>query len=88
MHGVTIAVLKVVIALSLAGSLFVQLVMLPLVWNDLADAGTTLAGRIVLIAIFAAVILTLQVFAVCVWRLLTLVRRGAVFSVRSFRYID
>mgnify|MGYP002651863715 CR=1 FL=1 len=88
MHGVTIAVLKVVIALSLAGSLFVQLVMLPLVWNDLADAGTPAPGRIVFIVIFAAGILTLQVFAVCVWRLLTLVRRGAVFSVRSFRYID
>ena len=88
MHGVTIAVLKVVIALSLAGSLFVQLVMLPLVWNDLADAGTPVPGRIVFIVIFAAGILTLQVFAVCVWRLLTLVRRGAVFSVRSFRYID
>ena len=88
MHGVTIAVLKVVIALSLAGSLFVQLVMLPLVWNDLTDAGTPVPGRIVFIVILAAGILTLQVFAVCVWRLLTLVRRGAVFSVRSFRYID
>lgn len=88
MHGVTIAVLKVMIALSLAGSLFVQLVMPPLVRNDLADAGTPVPGRIVFIVIFAAGILTLQVFAVCVWRLLTLVRRGAVFSVRSFRYID
>ena len=30
----------------------------------------------------------MQVFAVCIWRLLTLVRRGSVFSEASFRYVD
>ncbi|PXW30315.1 UNVERIFIED_CONTAM: hypothetical protein DES50_108125 [Williamsia faeni] len=30
----------------------------------------------------------LQVIAVCIWRLLTLIRRGTVFSDASFRYVD
>ncbi|AZC12421.1 DUF2975 domain-containing protein [Microbacterium sp. ABRD28] len=33
-------------------------------------------------------IVTLQVFAVCVWRLLTMVRRDAVFTPAAFRYVD
>ncbi len=41
---------------------------------------------------FAAIVVlgvgTLQVTAVCIWRLLTFVRRGSVFSSASFRYVD
>ena len=33
-------------------------------------------------------VLTLQVAAICIWRLLTMVARGTVFSVRAFRYVD
>jgi NhaP-type Na+/H+ or K+/H+ antiporter len=33
-------------------------------------------------------IATMQVSAVCVWRLLTMVRRGTVFSHAAFRYVD
>jgi len=88
MRSATILVLRVVIALSLAGSLLVQAVILPLLWVDLADAGAPLWGRVILIVIAAAGVLTMQVFAVCVWRLLTLVRLGSVFSNASFRYID
>ena len=33
-------------------------------------------------------IVTMQVTAVCVWRLLTMVRRGTVFSHAAFRYVD
>lgn len=87
--GRTIVIaLKVVIALSLAGSLIVQVLILPAVWNDLAEAGTPLWGSISLVAIAAAGVATMQVFAICVWRLLTLVRRGSVFSPASFRYLD
>ena len=88
MKSATILVLRVVIGLSLAGSLLVQAVILPLLWVDLADAGAPLWGRVILIVIAAAGVLTMQVFAVCVWRLLTLVRLGSVFSNASFRYID
>jgi len=43
------------------------------------------------IPILAIVVLgvgTLQVTAVCIWMLLTRVRRGTVFSPSSFRYVD
>lgn len=86
MGTLTIRALRVVIALSLLGSLFVQAVMLPLLWIDLHNA--PLAPRIAIIAIIALGIVTLQVCAVCVWILLTLVRRGSVFSARAFRYVD
>jgi hypothetical protein len=33
-------------------------------------------------------IVTVQVVMVCVWRLLTMVRRGTVFSHAAFRYVD
>lgn len=82
----TILVLQVVIALALAGSLVVQTVILPLLWVDLE--GEALWGRIALVIIAVLGVLTLQVFAVCVWMLLTKVRRGSLFSPTSFRYVD
>ena len=78
--------LQVVIALSLAGSLFVQAVILPLVWIDLE--GEVLWGRIALVTIAALWILGLQVCAVCIWRLLAMVRRGSVFRRGAFRWVD
>ena len=33
-------------------------------------------------------VVALQVVAVCIWQLLTLVRRGTVFSDAAFRYVD
>lgn len=88
MGNVTILALKAVIALSLAGSIVVQVFLLPAVWNDLADGGVPTWGRVTLVSIAAAGVITMQVFAFCVWRLLTLVRRGAVFSDAAFGYIN
>ncbi|PPF44765.1 DUF2975 domain-containing protein [Pseudoclavibacter sp. AY1F1] len=86
MGAVTITALKVLIALSLAGSLVVQLLLLPLVWADLA--GTPSVARVALVALAAIFVFTLQASAVCIWRLLTMVRRGSVFSQGAFRYVD
>ena len=33
-------------------------------------------------------LVTVQVTLVCVWRLVTMVRRGTVFSHAAFRYVD
>ncbi|MFS2280838.1 DUF2975 domain-containing protein [Microbacterium sp. OR21] len=81
-----ILLLQVVIALALAGSLVVQVMIIPAVWRDLE--GEALWGRIALVSIAALGVLTMQVFAVCVWLLLTRVRRGAIFQPSSFRYVD
>nr|WP_218649469.1 DUF2975 domain-containing protein [Paenarthrobacter nitroguajacolicus] len=72
----------------LAGSLFVQVRMVPLLSNDLFEAGAPDGPRVALLAIVVLGILCVQVVSVCVWRLLTMVRRGTVFSHGAFRFVD
>ena len=86
MGKLTVTALRAVIALVLAGSLFVQVVMAPLLWQDLDEAPAGVRGPVV--TIFVLGILTVQVTAICVWRLLTMVGRGTVFSHAAFRYVD
>ena len=88
MGKLTILALRIVIAIVLAGSLFVQVRMVPLLSTDLIEAGAPDGPRIALLAIVVLGILCVQVVAVCVWRLLTMVRRGTVFSHRAFRFVD
>ena len=70
--------LRVVIVIGLAGSVFIQAVMVPLLAVDLKDAPSAVRIPFVLIVLLG--IVTTQVTMVCVWRLLTMVRRGTVFS--------
>ena len=86
MGSLAIVLLRVVIALSFAGSLFVQFWMMPIIWNDLSELPDWLRVTAVLLLILEVV--ALQVIAVCIWQLLTLVRRGTVFSDAAFRYVD
>ncbi|MEV7606894.1 DUF2975 domain-containing protein [Paenarthrobacter sp. NPDC089322] len=88
MGKLTILALRVVIAMVLAGSLFVQVWMVPLLSTDLAEAGAPDNLRIAFLVIVVLGILCVQVVAVCVWRLLTMVRRGTVFSHGAFRFVD
>lgn len=44
--------------------------------------------RVPVLVIIVLGIMTIQVTLVCVWRLLTMVRRGTVFSHAAFRYVD
>lgn len=85
MGNATIVALRVVIALALAGSLVVQTMILPAVWIDLEGAVPWI--RVTIVALAFAGVLTMQVFAVCVWQLLTKVRRTSVFSESSFSYV-
>ncbi|MCC9205783.1 DUF2975 domain-containing protein [Arthrobacter sp. zg-Y769] len=87
MGRTTILVLRIVLALVLVGTLFVQAVMVPLFGIDLAEAGAE-AVRVPVLLIVVLGILAFQVCLVCVWRLLTMVRRGPVFSSAAFRYVD
>ncbi|GAA3325593.1 DUF2975 domain-containing protein [Paeniglutamicibacter sulfureus] len=89
MGKITVLALRIVLALGLAGSLFVQAVMVPLLAIDLNEAGPdVIAVRTPVIVIVLLGIVTVQVSMVCVWRLLSMVRRGTVFSRGAFRYVD
>lgn len=86
MGNLAIGALRVVIVIALAGFVFVQTVIAPLLWIDLEGEPATL--RVPFVLIFVLGIGTLEVCAVCVWKLLTMVRRGNVFSTAAFRYVN
>ena len=89
MGTLTILVLRIVLALVLAGSVFVQVVMVPLLANDLDELNADHAYLRTPLLVFAVLgIVAIQVVLVCVWRLVTMVRRGTVFSDAAFRYVD
>jgi hypothetical protein len=80
--------LRAVVVMLLAGSVFVQAVMVPLLAADLDDVGGELAHlRVPVLVILLLGIVTAQVVLVCVWRLVTMVKRGTVFSHAAFRYV-
>ena len=86
MGTLAVLALRAVIVVALAGSLLVQGLLVPLIWQDLDASATSV--RVPLVVIVVLGVVTMQVTAVCVWRLLTLVRRGTVFSRAAFRYVD
>ncbi|MGW1069527.1 DUF2975 domain-containing protein [Streptomyces aureus] len=87
MGKLTVRALRAVLVMVLTGSVFVQALML---WalvsgNDPEDGSLPLTPlRVVTILGIGAA----QVALVCVWRLVTMVRRGTVFSHGAFRYVD
>ncbi|MGW3324281.1 DUF2975 domain-containing protein [Streptomyces virginiae] len=87
MGKLAVHALRAVLAVVLAGTVFVQVGM---VWtlisgNDPEDGSLPLTPLrvIVILGMVAA-----QAALVCVWRLVTMVRRGTVFSHTAFRYVD
>jgi hypothetical protein len=86
MGKITVLALRAVLVALLAGSVFVQTVMVALSAGDMSDSA--LAGRRVPILLIVDLgIVTAQVVLVCVWQLVTMVRRGTVFSPSAFRYV-
>jgi DUF2975 family protein len=79
--------LRVVLAALLAGSLFVQTVMVVLLGRDLDDVPDLAYGPQPILAIVVLGMLAAEVVLVCVWRLVAMVRRGTVFSPAAFRYV-
>ncbi|KAA6218080.1 DUF2975 domain-containing protein [Streptomyces filamentosus] len=88
MGRLTVLALRAVLVALAAGSVFVQAVMIPLLAADLDGAeGDLVHLRTPLLVVFFLGVVTVQVTLVCVWRLVTMVRRGTVFSHAAFRYV-
>ncbi|MGV0109548.1 DUF2975 domain-containing protein [Arthrobacter sp. CP30] len=89
MHHITVVALRIVLGLIFAGSVVIQVVMLSLLTLDVSTADPDVALiRTPLVVLTVLGILALQVAVVCVWGLLTMVRRGTVFSTDAFRLVD
>jgi hypothetical protein len=87
MGKLTVGALRVVLVVMLAGTVFVQALM---VWalisgSDPEDGSLPLTPLRVLTILGMA---SVQVALVCIWRLVAMVRRGTVFSHAAFRYVD
>jgi hypothetical protein len=87
MGKLAVGALRAVLVMVLAGTVLVQALM---VWV-LASGSDPENGSLPLTALRVITIVGLvsvQVTGVCVWRLVTMVRRGTVFSHAAFRYVD
>ncbi|MFJ4868454.1 DUF2975 domain-containing protein [Streptomyces sp. NPDC088757] len=89
MGKLTVLALRAVLVGLLAGSVFVEAVMAPLLAADLNGLRPEYAHlRTPVLVLLVLGALTAQTVLVCVWRLVTMVRRGTVFSHAAFRYVD
>src|SRR6187402_508614 len=89
MGRLAILALRAVIALMFASLLVVQGMIIPAIGRDLDEAGAEVAHlRWPMVIILFLGVLAVQVALVCIWQLLTMVRRDTVFSAAAFRYVD
>ncbi|MEU6912434.1 DUF2975 domain-containing protein [Streptomyces olindensis] len=86
MGKITVLALRAVLVALLAGSLFVQTVMVALLADDM-EGGALADRRVPILLIVVLGIASAQAVLVCVWQLVTMVRRGNVFSDGAFRYV-
>ncbi|MET7287330.1 DUF2975 domain-containing protein [Streptomyces sp. NPDC005573] len=87
MGKLTVRALRAVLAVVLTGTALVQIM---LVWTLLSGRDPE-DGSLALTLVRVIVVLGLvavQAAVVSVWRLVTMVRRGTVFSPAAFRYVD
>jgi hypothetical protein len=83
----TVGALRAVLVVMLAGTVSVQaLLVWTLISGNDPEGGSLPLTAFRLLAILGMV--SVQVALVCVWRLVTMVRRGTVFSHAAFRYVD
>lgn len=87
MGKLPVLALRAVIVALLACSLFVQILFVAINARELDADLATMRHPYLLIAILVLGLVAFQVVLVCVWRLLTMVRRGTVFSHAAFRYV-
>ena len=87
MGKLTVRALRAVLVVLLAGSVFLQVVMVPLLAIDLEEDAALAYQRTSFLVITVLGVVTVQVVLVCVWRLVTMVRHGTVFSYAAFQYV-
>jgi len=88
MGRLTVLALRMVIVALLAGSLAVQTVLVPLIASDLEGLDAEYSHlRAPFLVIVVLGVVAAQTVLVCVWRLVTMARRGTVFSHAAFRYV-
>ncbi|MER6241976.1 DUF2975 domain-containing protein [Streptomyces griseorubiginosus] len=85
MGKLAVRALRAVLVVVLTGTVGVQVLMVWALATDPEDGSMPLT-LMRLITILGMV--SVQVTGVCVWRLVTMVRRGTVFSHGAFRYVD
>ena len=87
MGTLTVRALRAVLVVVLAGTVSVQALMVwALVSGTDPEDGSLPLTPLRVITILG--MMSVQVALVCVWRLVTMVRRGTVFSHAAFRYVD
>jgi hypothetical protein len=87
MGKLTVNALRAVLTVVLTGTGLIQVLLVwTLIRGDDPEDGSLPLTSLRLITILGMV--TVQVALVCVWRLVTMVRRGTVFSHAAFRYVD
>lgn len=85
MGKLTVWALRVVLVVVLGGTVLIQALM---VWALATDPEESSLPLTPLRVITILGLISVQVIGVCVWRLVTMVRRGTVFSHSAFRYVD
>ena len=87
MGRLTVRALRAVLGVVLTGTVLIQLLMVwRLISGDDPEDGSLPLTSLRVITLLGMV--TVQVALVCVWRLVTMVRRGTVFSHAAFRHVD
>lgn len=89
MGRLAVLALRVLIVMLFAGMLVIQGMILPLLGMDIAEGASGSSGRgWVLVGLGIAGVVTVEVALVCIWKLLTMVKRDTVFRPAAFRYVD
>src|SRR6478609_6349911 len=88
MSQLAILALRILLVLVTVGLLFAQIVVIPIATLEFGEAfGSREVGTFYTVIGIASIV-CVEVALVAIWMLLSMVRRGAIFSERAFRWVD